>query len=111
MNFLRDRGKVEAIAAVLGIDLPMVGVGFLPALFGAGVGGLAISLEILLQTCVPLGAEAPGKSLRIAKARENVGAKDEQEQQSAERGGRHNESECISGNKVNATLLVHWWYI
>lgn len=63
---LREGRKIEAIATVPGIDLPLVGVGFLPALFGAGIGGFAVPLEILLQTCIPLGAEAPGQTLCIA---------------------------------------------
>jgi hypothetical protein len=110
VNILREGRKIEAIATVPGIVLPVVGVGFLPTLFGAGIGGLAIPLEILLQTCIPLGAEAPGKTLCIAQARENMGAKGNQEQKSTEWGTNHNSQECKSGNRINATLEIHQWF-
>ncbi len=104
MGILRDRGKIEAIATVVGVDLPVLGLGFLPALFGTGVGVVAIPLEILLQTCIPLGAEAPSQTLRISQTRENMGAKGNQEQQSTERRRVHSKTEHKLGKKVNATL-------
>lgn len=92
VNILREGGKIEAIAAVFGVDIPMIGMGIAPAFIGTGVGGVAFPLNVLLKTCIPLGAEAPGQTLCIAQARKNMGAKGNKEQQSTERGTDHNDS-------------------
>jgi hypothetical protein len=109
MNILRDRGKIEAIPAVLGIDIPVVGMCFIPASISIGAGGVAIPLKVLLQTRLSLSAEAPSQTLSMAYPREKMGGKGKQENQTCERRTNHIFNTNI-GKTKNATRKFYFGF-